>query len=82
VFEVKVAAARADDRVDVRGPCHVNYCEFLGNADPGYECQIPVQWRDGRHAEHGRHVNDNFWNQQGNGLARTALVVATEEVPS
>lgn len=56
------------------GPCHVNYCEFIRNAFPGEECSIPKQWRDGRPAAQGRPEMDNYWNQQGNGLARTCRV--------
>jgi hypothetical protein len=87
VFEVKVAAPRADDQVEVRGACHVNRCEFLGDAEAGHACQIPVAWRDGS-PDRGNPGRTNHWNQQGNGLARTALVVAidgvlvTQEVPS
>ena len=74
VFEVKVAAPRAGDQVEIRGACHVNRCEFLGNASEDYECQIPVGWRDGS-PDLGNPGRTNHWNQQGNGLARTALVV-------
>jgi hypothetical protein len=63
VFEVKAY----DD-------CHANYCEFLGNAFEGYECQIPKHWRDGQPASAGRPKYDNFWNEQGNGLASSTLV--------
>lgn len=74
VIEVKVAAERAGDMVEVRGACHVNLCEFLGNAYEGSECQIPVQWRDGS-PDPRNPGRTNHWNQQGNGLARTTLVV-------
>jgi hypothetical protein len=52
----------------VYGDCHANKCEFLGNIHADYECAIPKHWRDGS-APYGH------WNQQGNGLARTTLVV-------
>ena len=64
-----------DDTAATRGHTQSNYCEFLGNAFD-YECSIPAHWRDGRPAASGRPALDNFWNAQGNGLARTTKVVS------
>ena len=72
VFEVVVS--QSHDANGPGGECHANYCEFLGNAFDG-ECSIPTYWRDGRPADRGRPANDNFWNEQGNGLARACLVI-------
>ncbi len=79
VFRVIEAKQYPADDDGERGPVQVNRCEFLGNASNDYECAIPKHWRDGRAADVGRPALDNFWNQQGNGLARTALVVAATE---
>jgi hypothetical protein len=79
VREVKVS--QSHDASGPGGDCHVNYCEFLGNAHPGYECQIPKHWRDGSE-DRGNPGRYNYWNQQGNGLARTCKVVAVvNELP-
>jgi hypothetical protein len=56
------------------GAVHVNYCEYLGDASPDYPCQIPACWRDGSE-DRGNPGRYNYWNQQGNGLARTCLVL-------
>ena len=65
VFRVWVS--QSHDANGPGGECHANYCEFLGNAFD-YECAIPEHWRDGRDPY-------GFWNEQGNGLARSTLVV-------
>lgn len=78
VFEVKVGYPRKDDKIDERGECHVNRCEFLGDAHPDYPCQIPVAWRDGS-PDPGNPGRTNHWNQQGNGLARTTRVLRITE---
>lgn len=80
VIQVKVAAPRQDDQIEVRGACHVNYCEFLGDAYEDQKCVIPEHWRDGRPPEYGRPEMDNYWNQQGNGLARTCRVIEILEL--
>jgi hypothetical protein len=72
VFSVKASVSH-----DANGPggeCHVNHCEFIGDAFESHKCGIPASWCDGRPAEHGRPQYDNFWNEQGNGLARSCLV--------
>jgi len=68
-----------DDTAAERGHVQSNYCEFLGDAQPNHTCSIPAHWRDGRAASPGRPELDNFWNQQGNGLARTTRVLAIIE---
>lgn len=80
VFEVKTWPNDGNERA---GHTQSNYCEFIGDAQPGYACSIPAHWRDGREASTGRPALDNYWCQQGNGLARTTRVLAileTEQV--
>ena len=71
VFEVRQPEHMASE---AGGACSVNRCEFLGNAHADYECAIPKHWRDGSD-DLGNPGRTNHWNQQGNGLARTTLVV-------
>lgn len=80
VFEVRdFAEFGRDTDLPAAERGHVNRCEFLGDADAGYRCQIPVSWRDGS-PDVGNPGRTNHWNQQGNHRATTALVVGTEEV--
>lgn len=65
-----------DIPADERG--HVNICEFIGNAHEDYPCQIPAHWRDGR-PDPGNPGRFNFWNQQGNHLARTCRIIEDGE---
>jgi hypothetical protein len=69
VIEVRVSKSHGDSPT----PVHANSCEFLGNAFD-YECEIPKHWRDGSD-DLGNPGLRNYWNQQGNGLARTARIV-------
>lgn len=81
VFEVRdFAEFGRDSDLPAAERGHVNRCEFLGDAEEGYACQIPVQWRDGS-PDPGNPGRTNHWNQQGNHLARTALVRAIDGVP-
>jgi len=74
VFNVARYAVAAGENVD-HGPTQANYCEYLGDVHPDYPCSIPEHWRDGRKADERRHPFDHYWNQQGNGLARTLRVI-------
>lgn len=78
LFRVKEVKDFADFQRDLDVPAaergHVNYCEFLGNAHADYECAIPKHWRDGSE-DQGNPGRYNYWNQQGNHLARTCLVL-------
>lgn len=76
VIEVKVS--QCHDNNGIGGEVHANYCEFIEDAFEGSECSIPKAWRSGQPAERGRPALDNFWNQQGNGLARTARVIGVD----
>jgi len=44
------------------GKCHANISDYEGVAPGHTDCFIPVYWRDG-------------WNNQGNSLATTALII-------
>lgn len=71
---IHVHVSQSHDANGPGGECHANYCEFIGNAFESYECGIPASWRSGRPADAGRPQYDNYWNEQGNGLARATLV--------
>jgi hypothetical protein len=45
----------------IGGEVQANICEFLGDFEDGYECQIPKAWR-------------HEWNCQGNHLASVMRV--------
>lgn len=75
---VHVHVSQSHDANGPGGECHANYSEFIENAYPDYECSIPKAWRSGTPAPFNRPAYDNYWNQQGNGLARTARVVGVD----
>lgn len=66
LFRVREVIVSQAHEIDERGVTHANICDFLGDAHPDMECSIPVAWR-------------KDWNQQGNSLAKVAVIVAVHQ---